>query len=149
MIVPEYVSKDEVQRVCKELGLSDWTAKTRAEVSPNEAAVVRKAIGGEAERVSLEIFQKGLEVELEHGVELPAANVTNNHPLLTGRIVVAHLKESLQYYQRLDVAELEGDLFKALQAGSLEKARSYFERLAAARKALAEAELAELAHTRG
>ena len=38
------------------------------------------------------------------------ANVTNNHPLLTGLIVLAHFKESLDYYKLFEVAELEGDL---------------------------------------
>ena len=28
MKVPEYVSAAEVQRVCSELGISDWTAQT-------------------------------------------------------------------------------------------------------------------------
>jgi len=36
-------------------------------------------------------------VELEHGTRFKDANVTNNHPLLTGKIVFAHLKESLYY----------------------------------------------------
>jgi hypothetical protein len=40
-------------------------------------------------------------VELEHGTRYPEANVTNNHPILTGKIVLAHLKETLDYYQRL------------------------------------------------
>jgi hypothetical protein len=34
--------------------------------------------------------------------------------LLTGKIVLAHLKETLDYYLRLEVAELEGDILKAL-----------------------------------
>jgi hypothetical protein len=42
------------------------------------------------------------------------ANVTNNHPILTGRIVLAHLKETLDYYIRLRVAEIEGDMLKAI-----------------------------------
>jgi len=64
------------------------------------------------------------------------ANVTNNHPVLTGLIVLAHLKESLDYYKLLDVAELEGDLVKAIAAGNAEKIKKYYQRLAAARIAL-------------
>ena len=37
--------------------------------------------------------------------------------MLTGKIVLAHFYESLDYYQRLEVAELEGDILKALAAG--------------------------------
>jgi hypothetical protein len=35
--------------------------------------------------MSAEIFQIGLEVEFEHVARYPEANVTNNHPILTGK----------------------------------------------------------------
>jgi hypothetical protein len=79
-----------------------------------------------------------LEVELEHGVQFPDANVTNNHPVLTGKIVLAHLKEMLDYYLRLEVAELEGDLFKASRAGDAEKMARKYKKLIQARAALSE-----------
>jgi hypothetical protein len=47
----------------------------------------------------------GLEVELEHGTRFPKANVTNDDPILTGKIAYAHLLEFPDYYTRL--AELE------------------------------------------
>jgi hypothetical protein len=68
------------------------------------------------------------------------ANVTNNHPIITGKIVLAHLKESLDYYKLLDVAELEGDLAKAVAAGNLLKIKKYYKKLAAAKIVLAKAE---------
>jgi hypothetical protein len=61
------------------------------------------------------------------------ANVTNNHPLLTGLIVLAHFKESLDYYRLLEVAELEGDLLKAVAQGKAAKTKAYFKRLANAK----------------
>jgi hypothetical protein len=73
-------------------------------------------LGAEALAISSEDFQNGLEVELEHGMAFSDANVTNNHPILTGKIVLAHLKETLDYYVRLRVAEIEGDMLKALIA---------------------------------
>lgn len=57
-------------------------------------------------------FQFGLGVELEHG-RTRGTNVTNNHPLLTGMIVMAHLTEDTLYYARLWVMEVEGELFNA------------------------------------
>jgi len=144
MQLPEYISLAEVQRVCKELGLRDWTALSEAAVLPEEAAIIRNLIGEEALLISAEEFQAGLEVELEHGVRFPDANVTNNHPLLTGKIVVAHLKESLDYYRRLEIAELEADLLKAVKIGDAEKATSKYKRLAAVRLALALHEAQEL-----
>ena len=101
-------------------------------------------INPEGIQVSLEDFYAGLEVELEHGIRYKDANVTNNHPILTGLIVVAHLKESLDYYKLLEVAELEGDLLKAVTKGDAPKIKSYYRRLAKARIALRQAELDRL-----
>ncbi|MCJ7715082.1 MAG: hypothetical protein MUO54_00995 [Anaerolineales bacterium] len=118
---PEYVSTQEVQRVCQELGLRDWTQLGEIRISLEEAKLIQQAVGGEAEQISSVDFQQGLQIELEHGAQFPDANVTNNHPLLTGMIVLAHLKEMLDYYTRLAVAEIEGDLLKAFRANNPEK----------------------------
>src|SRR5262249_22739936 len=121
MNIPEYITKEEVRRVCSAIGISDWTALTEAKVKIEEAGVVQKLIGSEALGISSEDFRDGLEVELEHGLAFSDANVTNNHPILTGKIVLAHLKETLDYYVRLRVAEIEGDLFKAFTDKNSEK----------------------------
>ena len=121
MNIPEYISTSEVQRVCRELGLRDWTQIQEPRVTFEEAQRLQDEIGAETMMISTEVFRKGLEVELEHGIQFPDANVTNNHPLLTGLIVLAHLKEMLDYYQRLEIAELEGDMWKALKAGDADK----------------------------
>ena len=118
--VPEYVTKAEVARVCKDLGLRDWTQFTQAKVTPEEASKILAVVKPAGLTVDLEDFQSGLEVELEHGLKFREANVTNNHPILTGRIVMAHLLEVSDYYQRLRVVELEADLLKTLQAGNAE-----------------------------
>jgi hypothetical protein len=133
MKIPEYVTREEVKRVCKELGIRDWTELESAEVEAKEAEIIRRETGGEALQVSVDDFQAGLEVELEHGVRFPDVNVTNNHPLLTGRIVTAHLKESLEYYLRLEIAELEGDAMQALVDGNKERLAVKYAKLLAAR----------------
>jgi hypothetical protein len=140
MQLPEYITKTEVQRVCAALGIRDWTMLTKPEVTLDEAARIQVEVGGEAAGLTPEQFRQGLEVELEHGVTFPDANVTNNHPLLTGKIVLAHLKEMLDYYDRLNVAELEGDLLKATLAGNADKVLRLYGRLLAARAALGAAE---------
>jgi hypothetical protein len=140
MDIPEYVTKDEVRRVCKELGIRDWTALPDDEVELGEAEIIRAEVGGEALEISVEDFKLGLEVELEHGIIFPDANVTNNHPILTGRIALAHLKEMLDYYARLEVAELEGDMLKALVSGNLEKLASKYRKLIEAKVVLSESE---------
>lgn len=50
-------------------------------------------------------FQAGLEVELEHGLHDPQTNISNDDPYTTGKIAWAHLKELPDYYERL--AEME------------------------------------------
>ena len=137
----EYVSIEQVQRVCRELGLRDWTQLTETEVQPEEAGIIQAEVGGEAMQISLDEFRRGLEVELEHGLQFPDANVTNNHPILTGKIVLAHLKEMLDYYTRLEVAELEGDLLKASIKGDVNKLAVVYKKLLAAKAALSEREI--------
>src|SRR5262245_46221735 len=95
MNIPEYITKEEVRRACSSIGIRDWTALTEAKVKIEEAGIIQKLVGGEALAISSEDFRDGLEVELEHGLAFSDANVTNNHPILTGRIVLAHLKETL------------------------------------------------------
>ena len=141
MKVPQYITIEEVKRICKELKISDWTKKKAPKVSPREAKVILSVVNKERMKIDLKDFCEGLQVELEHGITFKDANVTNNHPVLTGLIVLAHFKESLDYYKLLEVAELEGDLVKAVANGNLEKVKKYFRRLAAARIALNEAEL--------
>lgn len=136
MDITDYVSIAEVQRVCQELGIGDWTRLTNTEVAPEEARIIQEIVGAEALEVPVAWFQQGLEVELEHGMQFPDANVTNNHPILTGRIVLAHLKEMLDYYLRLKVAELEGDLLKASLKADAQKLASKYAQLVAARAEL-------------
>ena len=136
MNLPEYISKQEVQRVCQELGIRDWSQLPDAKIPLEEAEIIQQAVGNEAAQISTTDFKMGLEVELEHGTQFPDANVTNNHPLLTGRIVLAHLKEMLDYYQRLEVAELEGDMLKAFQSGNREKLFTKYQLLLQARAKL-------------
>jgi len=144
MKLPEYIPVEEVQRVCAALKLQDWTLRANPKVSTAEAAVILAEVNLEGMAIDVEAFRQGLEVELEHGLQFKDANVTNNHPILTGKIVLAHFKESMEYYYRLEVAELEGDLFKAIAAGRSEKLKGYYQRLGAARIRLAEAELKSL-----
>lgn len=57
-------------------------------------------------------WQYALAVELEHG-RYRGTNVTNNHPVLTALVVLAHLSEDALYYARLWVMETEGELLNA------------------------------------
>ena len=143
MNIDDFIPKEEVQRVCQELGIRDWTKLTDTKVQIEEARIIQAAVGSEALQIPVEGFQQGLAVELEHGLQFPDANVTNNHPILTGKIVLAHLKEMLDYYLRLNVAELEGDLLKASRRGNAEKLAQIYKKLIMARASLSEWEKSE------
>ena len=136
MKLPEYITADEVKRVCTEIGLRDWSEITEPIVSQEEAATILKIVNTQSMDIPLEDFRKGLEVELEHGTRFDDANITNNHPVLTGKIVIAHLKETMDYYQRIDVAEMEGDLLKAILSRNIEKIEAKYKKLIEAQNLL-------------
>lgn len=139
MKLPEYVTIEEVKKVCKAIGVSDWSEKTNPIVSEEETSIILKIVNTKSMEIPLEDFRKGLEVELEHGTRFDDANVTNNHPILTGKIVIAHLKETMDYYQRIDVAELEGDLLAAILSRNIEKIESKYKKLIEAQNLLSKA----------
>jgi hypothetical protein len=144
MELPDYITPGEVKRVCKELGIRDWSKLKKAKALPEEAKRILAVVNVEKMAIDLDEFLSGLDVELEHGTRFKDANVTNNHPVITGKIVLAHLKESLDYYKLLDVAELEGDLLKAIAAGDPKKTKLEYKKLVQARITLATAELKAL-----
>jgi len=139
MKIPEYVTREEVRKVCRMLKIRDWTALREAKVLPSEARKIQRALQVKGMKFPLEDFLQGLEVELEHGVRFHDANVTNNHPLLTGMIVLAHFKETLHYYKLLEVAELEGDMQKAAVARDAAKLLAKYRKLTKARLILSRA----------
>jgi hypothetical protein len=77
-------SVDDAQRVGSDIGI-DWAT------APFE----------------VEQFRIGMDVELEHGRRNPVTNVTDDDPIMTGKIALAHLNEFPDYYTRL--ARMEAD----------------------------------------
>ncbi len=144
MKLPEYVTKSEVSRVCKELGFRDWSKLKDATISKKEASDILRIVNAKNMDIRLDDFKTGLEVEMEHGIRYDDANVTNNHPILTGKIVLAHLKETMDYYKRLDIAEIEGDLLKAIKAKNMAKIESKYQKLIEAQQALNKTVIAQL-----
>jgi hypothetical protein len=65
-------------------------------------------------KISFNEFWKGLNVELEHGSIDILTNVTNDDPVLTAKIALAHINELPDYYARLEEMEEDGkkDLIK-------------------------------------
>lgn len=76
-----------------------------------EAKKVGEKLGIKWEKFDVEQFRRGMEVELEHGLIDPETNVSNDDPLVTGKIALAHLNEFPDYYTRLDKMEKEADKY--------------------------------------
>lgn len=76
-----------------------------------EAKKIGEKIGINWSRFDVEQFRMGMDVELEHGKISPKTNVTNDDPMLTGKIALAHLNEFSDYYDRLEKLEEEAKKF--------------------------------------
>jgi hypothetical protein len=55
----------------------------------------------------VEQFRMGMDVELEHGLHDGTTNVSDDDPVVTGKIALAHLNEFPDYYTRLERMEEE------------------------------------------
>jgi hypothetical protein len=74
-----------------------------------EAKQIGEALGIEWSRFDVEQYRMGLDIELEHGLVDPHTNVTDDDPMVTGKIALAHLNEFSDYYTRLDKMEKEAE----------------------------------------
>ncbi|EKD49916.1 MAG: hypothetical protein ACD_63C00013G0002 [uncultured bacterium] len=77
--------------------------------TPEEAKEIGEKIGIKWDKFNIEQFRRGMEVELEHGTVAPNTNVTDDDPITTGKIALAHLNEFLDYYDRLQKMEKEAE----------------------------------------
>ena len=76
-----------------------------------EAQAIGEQLGLKWDKFEVEQFRRGMDVELEHGTEDSNTNVTDDDPLVTGKIALAHLNEFADYYDRLDKMEAEAEEF--------------------------------------
>ena len=74
-----------------------------------EAKKIGEALGVDWSQFDVEQFRMGMDVELEHGSRSPKTNVTDDDPMMTGKIALAHLNEFADYYTRLSAMEKEAD----------------------------------------
>ena len=74
-----------------------------------EAKQIGEALGIDWSKFDVDQYRMGLDVELEHGLVDPHTNVTNDDPIMTGKIALAHLNEFPDYYSRLEKMEREAE----------------------------------------
>jgi Protein of unknown function (DUF5661) len=78
----EAFTADEARQIGEEIGI-DWASAP----------------------FDVEQFRSGMDVELEHGLHDLVTNVTDDDPVVTGKIALAHLNEFPDYYTRLERME--------------------------------------------
>ena len=74
-----------------------------------KAKEIGESLGIDWSKFDVEQFRVGMDVELEHGTVDPNTNVTDDDPLATGKIALAHLNEFPDYYTRLLELEEEAE----------------------------------------
>jgi len=82
---------------------------TKKHFTTEEAKKIGEELGLSWSKFDVEQFRMGMDVELEHGTVDPHTNVSNDDPLVTGKIALAHLNEFPDYYTRLEKMEHEGE----------------------------------------
>jgi hypothetical protein len=84
---------------------------TKKQFTAQEAKAVGDELGIKWDKFDVDQFRRGMDVELEHGTRDLGTNVTNDDPIMTGKIALAHLNEFSDYYDRLEEMEEEAEDF--------------------------------------
>lgn len=66
----------------------------------NEILRVARYLNVDFTKFPFEDFKRGINIELEHGMENMNTNVTNDDLLKTAKIALAHLNEYPNYYNK-------------------------------------------------
>jgi hypothetical protein len=87
----------------------EYTNLSRKNFTTEEALMIAKRLNIKFDKFDVEQFRIGLIVELEHGRVNQYTNITNDDPIITGKITLAHLNEFSDYYKRLTRMEEEAE----------------------------------------
>ena len=68
--------------------------------SDNEILRIARYLNVDFSKFPFEDFKRGINIELEHGLNNTNTNVTNNDLLKTAKIALAHLNEYPNYYNK-------------------------------------------------
>lgn len=106
--------KDHVDRNILTNDPNRWSAPpVRKSFSREEAAAIALLLGIDFSKSKFDLneFWIGVNTELEHGRRSSQTNVTEDDPILTGKIALAHLNEFPDYYKKLTVLEEEAKAY--------------------------------------
>ena len=76
-------------------------SRTRFETDEAFTTAQEMGLDFSREPFDLEEFRKGMDMELAHGTCELLTDVTHNDPVMTGKLVLAHLRKRPDYYTRL------------------------------------------------
>ena len=99
------------RKIVKRLNLWRPQMETKKHFTPEEAKTVGETLGIDWSKFDVEQFRMGMDVELEHGTRDLNTNITNDDPIMTGKIALAHLNEFPDYYTRLEKLEKEAEKY--------------------------------------
>jgi hypothetical protein len=72
----------------------------RKPFTAHEAKEIGDKLGIDWEQTDVKQFQRGMNAELEDGTYNPITKFASDDPILIGKVVRTHLKESPNYYAR-------------------------------------------------
>ncbi len=81
--------------------------ESKKSFTAKEAREVGEKLGIDWLKFDINQFRRGMDIELEHGTVNANTNVSNDDPVITGKIALAHLNEFPDYYDRLEKMEEE------------------------------------------
>ena len=85
--------------------------ETKKSFSDKEAKEVGEKLRIKWDKFDVGQFRRGMDVELEHGKRDSETNVSDDDPITTGKIALAHLNEFPDYYDRLEKMEKEAETY--------------------------------------
>ena len=94
---------------------TSWYQRGDVEMSGKKVFTAEQArkwgetLGIDWTKFDVEQFRAGMDVELEHGKVDSHTNVSDDDPLITAKIALAHLNEFPDYYTRLEEMEEEAE----------------------------------------
>lgn len=83
--------------------------------------LISKKMGINIDKYDIDEIKKGMVIELEHGSKNQFTNITNDDPVETLKIVLAHLNELSDYYTRLEKMEKENYKLKSYNKKTVEE----------------------------
>ena len=88
-----------------------YNIKSKKQFTSGQAKTIGEQLGIRWDNFDVAQFRAGLGVELEHGTANQTTDVTNDDPLKTAKIALAHLTEFPDYYTRLAKMEATAKSF--------------------------------------